>query len=115
MPTWPVTLPQKFQHEGYQESLPKSFLRSDMGDPAQVRDRGKAMPKPFQGVMIVSDSQIADLEDFWATDLDGGALVFDFPDPDGSGTVKARFVSEPVYSALGASIYKVALSLEEMP
>ena len=63
--------------------------------------------------MLLSQAQWRRLLTFHETDLAGGALSFDFPDPFEDGqTLRLRFTEPPTRTTLGGDTYRARLSFE---
>ena len=80
MPTWPADLPQQIERPGYREGAAEP-LRSQSATVDKARRISTATPKPLRATMLLSQDQWRRLLAFHETDLAGGALSFDFPDP----------------------------------
>ena len=122
-PTWPATLPQRLQEQGYKETFPKTIIRTQMdAGPAKVRRRTSANVRLIEGTLILTSAQVEILDDFYngsdsATETVGGSITFDWKHPrypDGDD-VEMRFVEPPDVAAIGGNYYSAALKLEIMP
>jgi len=116
MPTWPVTLPQKFSADGYDESAPDNVIRSkpDTG-PDKIRRRTTANIRPYKTTLRMTGAQVDTLDAFYVTTLLSGSLAFDWQEPRSGSTKSFRFVSAPKYSPRGGDFWNVALDLEQLP
>lgn len=76
MPMWPATLPVPL-YDGYAESEPDNYVEftPSVGDPIR-RQRSTAVTRPMQFTMDCTTTQVATLQDFYATDCAGGSLSF---------------------------------------
>ena len=119
MPTWPASLPQSMEVEGYQESFPEQRLSSGMEiGPPKVRRRTTAAPTPISGQIVLDATQLATLETFIDSDLAGGALAFDMPHPRTGATISVVLSDQGmpvVRPILGGTKYVVRLDLEKQP
>ena len=103
---WPVTLPPYPLQDGYSAGEPNGLISSprDQGPP-KVRRRHTAAVTPVQCSWKLSEAQKATLRAFVRDDLSGGALPFEWPNPESPGnTCMARFNPErlPTYAPAGA-------------
>jgi hypothetical protein len=121
MPTWPASLPQKPLVDGYEERTPSTLVRTQMDKgPDKVRRRHTAGTRTFAQQLELSGSQVSTLESFIDSDLDGGALQFDWQHPRTGANVKFRFVpldesTLVSYSTIGDDVYRVQMQLEILP
>ncbi len=116
MPSWPGTLPQNFQVQGFSEQEPDLLLRSEMdAGPAKLRRRFTAGVRPVTTTLILTQTQKATLSTFFGTTLSGGALSFDWVLPNTATTATYRFTGPPVYQALGNNLFSAQLNLEVLP
>jgi hypothetical protein len=113
MPTWPITLPQKFEQEGYSEKEPNLFVMTEMdAGPPKRRRRFYATHRPISGTMIMTTAQKAIFKTFFQT---YGGLSFTFPDPDSSGTVSVIFMAAPEYMSYASEDWQVSIQIAVMP
>lgn len=122
--TWPLSLPQLFQHDGFAQGKQGNLLRTDMdsGLP-KVRRLFTAISKYPSGTMIMTGSQLTDFEDFFDNTIFSGSLTFNFPNPFdyGATTIEMRFrisTKEEPYSIVpdgGTLDWQVVLNLETIP
>lgn len=116
MTTWPASLPQKPQSQGFRETVPEVIVRTDMdAGPAKVRRRFTAAVRNLQMTMEMSNAQIATFDTFFNDTIKGGALNFDFPDPRTGTTVDVRIVNTPQYRNIGGEYWGVELEIEVLP
>lgn len=95
-PAWPGTLPPTLLVDGFVETPPETVLRTEMDSgPAKVRRRYTANVRPLSGSLILTASQVAILDDFLLTTLEGGSKPFDWTHPRTSAAITTRFVSRP--------------------
>jgi hypothetical protein len=116
MTTWPVTLPAYPLLEGFQESVPDTTIRTDMEQgPAKVRQRTTAGVRKMSLSYLMSKTQVAALESFYLTTLQGGALAFDFTHPRSNVTVSCRFAKPPEYGSGNGNYFRVSIEMEALP
>lgn len=115
MASWPLTLPQYIDQDGYQEKLPKLFIRTAMeaGIPKRRR-RFSSSVRPIQGQMLLTFAEMQIFEDFYMNDLAGGSQTFDWVHPRTQAPCVMGFTSEPSVSAQGAA-FILSMELEVMP
>lgn len=117
MATWPVSLPQKSQTDGYRESPVSSVLRTsvDVGAPKQRR-RYSASVKTLAISILVTTDQIDTFEDFVRDDLQGGSLEFDWIHPRTEDPISARIINgDYSISNAGGPNYFINFSIEILP
>ncbi len=116
MPTWPDTLPAAPLLESFHETTPDSTIRTEMdAGPAKLRRRTTAAVRRMNVGYLLSKAQVATLEDFYLTTLQGGTIPFTFTHPRTDDAVSCRFVQPPEYGANNGNYFKAALELEVMP
>lgn len=115
MATWITTLPQKFEQNGFSETIEDNVLRTspqwglDITRPQTTLDK-----KRYSGTMTLTESQKVQLDNFYR--LYKGVL-FEFPDQfndDPYGTrvyLDVKFVGAPSYSA-DSDRFKASFSVE---
>lgn len=115
MPTWPNTLPAPLA-DACRETAANTVVRSDMEQgPAKTRQRTTAGVSRLSLGYLMSASQISDLQDFFETDLIGGALGFGFTHPRTGDTVTARFRQPPEYASANGGYFRASIELEVLP
>lgn len=114
-PVWPASLPQILEIDGYDEAFPNAMLRTAMETgPAKRRRRFTAAPAPIKGTLTLTVAQRATLKSFFETDLQMGALSFDWTHPVTGVTASFAFVSPPRIRG-DSGFLPVALDLEQLP
>lgn len=115
--TWPASLPQELLISGFSERPPKTHIRGDMDQgPPKMRRRSTASSRPINGELLLTQSELETLDDFYINTLDGGTLRFDWKHPRTGNSVEMRFRERPTYNeALSNDLYRVAMKLEVMP
>lgn len=116
--TWPSTLPQAPQQQGYGEQPQARTLRTQMdaGLPKQ-RQRFTAGTNQHTVRLQLTQAQWETLLDFWDNTLGGGALPFDWQYWHTGANAEYRFVGSepPQRKALGGDLYEASFTLEELP
>lgn len=118
MPTWPASLPQKPQKDGYNETAPTpKIIRSQMGNGKEkVRRRTTSGVAKMSCTFNMTDAQTDTLDGFFANDVKHGVLPFTWTHPRTGVlyTDKFRLLSPPSYVPLGED-YRVTLQMELLP
>ena len=116
MPTWPASLPQFVSSNGYDESPPKTLIRSsvDVGI-AKQRSRTTGGPRPIKATVEMTMAQVEALDVFFVTDLVNGALSFTWVHPRTQVSSTLRFTDVPTYPAESTTTFRVSLPLEIIP
>ena len=117
MPIWPLGLPQLVAVGGYEESPPETLARTDMdAGPAKQRRRFTAGVRPVSAQLDLTPAQVDILDGFYRTDLQDGALSFDWVHPRTQVAARLRFAQPPAYRPAGSdAAWRVALRLEILP
>ena len=116
MTTWPDTLPASPLLDGFRETVQNTALRTEMEQgPAKLRRRTTAGVRTMSVAFVLSAAQVAILDTFYLTTLQGGTLSFDFTHPRTAAAVTCRFVKPPEYGVLNGAYFKTALDLEIVP
>lgn len=120
MATWPSDLPP-FRLP-ISDQPQDGTLRTSMDTgPAKVRRRFTAVPRNMAIPMRMTGAQYDTLQDFYTSDLSGGALEFDLSDPLTGDTEEFRFLEPPAGSVIVGNadpdkrIWNVQLQLEKLP
>jgi len=112
---WPVGLPQDslIRHV---ETAPEERLRTEMdAGPPKMRRRMTAGVRPVEIPLILDDTQITTLMDFFTVTLKGGVDAFDWKLPRTGATVSFRFVDPPKAEAVEPTVWSLTLNLEILP
>lgn len=113
---WPASLPPNFLQTDYRERFADVLLRTKMDTgPDKVRRRFTAGVQSLSGSMLMTGAQLATLESFFATTLQGGALPFDWVHPRSQSAITCRFVEPPQITGHSVDRYRVGLKLEVLP
>lgn len=114
---WPISLPQNVQ-QGYSEDRGLNIIRTSMdAGPAKQRKIG-ASPDVLNVSFIMTDAQLATLETFVFTTINGISR-FGFPHPRTHNVVEVRIVpqSNKLYSLSNVTVntWNVGMTLEILP
>ena len=117
MATWPGTLPAAPEGPGYQETVPNTLIRTPMdAGPPKVRQKFTAGVRPFEMTWMLTKAEVATLDAFYVTTLEGGALSFDgLNHPRTQAAAIFRFVEPPSYAYLGPDVWRARTKLEILP
>jgi hypothetical protein len=117
MTDWPSTLPQYLSKNDFADALPDNVIAStvDVG-PAILRRRTTSNSAVLSGSMLMTAGQWDDLATFFTTTVKE-TLPFNFPDPDGSGTISVRFKqgAPPSRKKHTPLRFRVNLTFEKLP
>jgi len=114
MATWPVTLPQCFLQDSYQETDANLFVQTEMdAGPPKIRRRFTAGVRQISGKMLLTTAQKIILREFF---MDYGADEIDYPDPeDAESTISVNFSDPPDYVYSGPNRWRVSIKFKELP
>jgi len=118
---WPISLPQAPITRALEVSPPDLLVRSSMDvGPAKVRRRATVGVTVFAIEMAMTATQLATFETFWRDTVLGGALTFDFKNPQtGAAAAEMRFADTPSWSPkaprTGSEYWSVRFRLELLP
>ncbi len=113
---WPVTVPPLTEVENLKETISERSIRSTMdAGPAKVRFNSNAIPDKLTFSQTLTTSQVNDLETFYITTLNGGAVTFDDLHPRLLITKTLRFTEPPSWEHVGGPLWRSQISLEVMP
>lgn len=116
MATWPLTLPQYVDQDGYTQTITNPLLRTDMeAGPAKVRLRYTAVPEEFNISLVMTKTQFEAFVTFFKRDIHYGADIFTWKHPvTGDISDNCRFTS--MYNASPHGLdFKVTISMEILP
>lgn len=121
METWPSTLPQYPDQQGFSETIRDPVLRTAMdAGPEKARLRYTAVPEQYKMTMHMTKEQRATFVNFYKSSLGYGVDEFYWYHPinvDGSGdriTVVCRFTSMYTITA-DNNEFSVTFSMEVLP
>lgn len=119
---WPTSLPSIPAASGYTHSAPNVLIRQEVEQgPSRVRRKCTSRPWRMTFTMTLSKSQIALLETFVYTTLEGGALRFTFTDPTDLSSVECRIVpisDSDLYTLVpdsSGTLWTLSITLEILP
>ena len=116
MATWPSTLPQYLEQDGFSIQQQDQTLRSptDAG-PVKVRRMFSAAVSKVQGQVTITPEQYTTLIDFFNNDCHGGSIPFEWIHPITQATVNFRFKQPPAIASKTGKYFTVKLDLEILP
>lgn len=116
MPSWPVTLPQVPDGDGYSERLPNPVAESPVV-PAITHLKFTAAPKNYTESFLMTTAQYGTFEAFHRDDIKYGSLSFDWKergDP-ANPTAQFRIIGEPIAEYLGGIYWVVRIAVIRLP
>lgn len=116
-PDWSnMTNPPEVLLAGNSRSWPSDIIVTQMGvGPPKMRQRSTAPPTPGNYACRIDEAQRDELYTFYVTSCCGGSLVFDWPNPHGSGTIEMQWLATPTEQKLGDDLYHITLNCAKMP
>lgn len=117
---WPAGLPQSPLIDSFSEQVQDTRVRTtfDSGPP-QMRRRFTATLRYFSCAFILTKAQVATLDAFVQTTLNGGTSQFQWKHPRTGATINLRFVEIPSYDGYSADedgpLFRVQCKLEMLP
>jgi hypothetical protein len=120
VPSWPATLPQE-QFIGLTDQRQVAVVRTQMDEgPAKVRRKFSAAVRDVMVPIVLNGTQRGAFDPFFISDLEEGALAFDWDDPVTDSTLSFRFIEPPQWTlevggAPAARIWKATMKLEILP
>lgn len=115
MTTWPGTIPNEFEREGYQEGFANNVIKSNVDSgPPKRRRRTSANIKTLQGRIQMTTAETELLETFFY-DTVGEANEFDFTHPRKETTISVVFSEPPTLVQIGPDLWSVSIKLEVQP
>ncbi len=116
MATWPATLPQRPNADGYQEQKVDITLRSPMdAGPPKSRPLYSSAPTDLVLPMILTTAQRATLETFYETTLGLGTAFFDWAHPTTEAAASMQFTARPGYTPFAPGYWLTNLQLRIWP
>jgi hypothetical protein len=114
--TWPTTLPQFVESEGFDYKMGDNSIRSNMEvGLAKTRKRYTKQIDTLSLTMKIDRTQYSVLVNFYQVTLSGGNLPFTFTDPLTLVASEYRFTSPPTLRALGGNYFSATFGWEKMP
>lgn len=113
MPTWPGTLPQYVQSNGYSESLPDQTIESEVdAGPPKTRRRFTKAFRPMQFTIHCTGAQVTAFETFYLTDCRGGSIDFDWKNPRTQAAATFRWRNPPpAYREIGGGNWAISFNV----
>jgi hypothetical protein len=113
---WPGTLQQLLSEANFGLEIGETVLRSDMEvGPQKVRRRFTHPINKFSASIYLTTAQYSIFYEFFNTDLNGGALSFNFDHPITQVESEFRFRSPPKISSIGGGQFMATFEWEEIP
>lgn len=112
MATWPVSLPEYPNQQGFSRVMRENVIRSQMGyGPAKMRRRSTGNLYQVTMQLWLTQAQLETLDQFYDDNM---TLTWDWVDFGRNPTVTARyrFLAPPSVTPLGAVHWQVGLTLE---
>lgn len=115
-PTWPPSLPQYPNQDGFSEEQADNTIRTqfDAGT-MKLRRRYTAAPIKFTMSFTLTAAQKTTLETFFNTTLAGGSLPFDWVKPSDNAAATFVFRSPLKFSSYGPANFIVVAELQTVP
>lgn len=115
MASWPNTLPQLPEADGYSEKMNTGVIRTDMDTgPAKVRRRFTAVTADLTVKFAITQAQSGIFDAWFVGTLYGGAITFEWTNPRTNTSETFRIKGEPSYSNQDTQLF-LTLQLEKMP
>jgi hypothetical protein len=116
MPTWPATLPQKLDGAGFSIEREDNLIRSgvDYGVDKQ-RLRYTAVPELVEGSFIVDQAQYNTFVSFWFTDIQSGALQFDWVHPMTENPTVMEMAAPYKVTHISGDKFRITINLRILP
>jgi hypothetical protein len=114
--TWPVTLQQLVNEEGFAYTVGETAIRteSDVG-PAKVRRRFTKSVDSVSVTINITQDLYPTFRDFHDITLNGGVLPFDFENPLTGTLEEFRFSGPYQIRSIGAGNFIVSMVWERLP
>lgn len=112
---WPITLPDRFLMDGYDEGPPDLVLRTEMdAGPAKMRRKGTAGVRNIVGQVTMTTAQVAILDSYYLDDL-ASVGRDSWTHPRTGAAIEFRFVRPPRWQPMGGDMWRVQIDLEILP
>ena len=115
MATWPGSLPQSPNVDGFSDIPQSTVIRSAMGGLTKQRTRFTAAVHSVSESYVITSAQADTFVAFFRDDLDNGGLEFDKPDFLYGGTSVYQFAEPYDLKPLGGDMWRLSISLEKQP
>lgn len=114
--SWPGNVPDKPLIDGFSERPGTTTVRTQMDvGPDKLRRRTTAAVSTLTMRMLMTKTEVGNLETFYDGTTAQGSLRFDFVHPRTGSTVEARFVERPRWQIRTDDDYEVQIKLEVLP
>lgn len=116
MTSWPSTLPQYVDQDGYTQTSKNPLIRTEMdAGPAKVRLRYTAVPEEFNISLVLTKTQLDTfVNTFFRNALHYGADTFLWKHPVTQAAATCRFTS--MYNVVPHGLdFKMTISMEILP
>lgn len=115
MPAWPSTLPCQPEQGTWQETYQSDVARfQPEAGPPIMRRRGTVQTKLASCTFVFTRSEYATFEQWYRTDIAGGALRFSLDHPVTGSPREWTFEAEPQMSAMTNRKVRVAMQWREI-
>lgn len=115
MATWPASLPQFPDTNGFSDIPQSTVIRSSMDGLTKQRTRFTAAVHDVSESYVILRSQVDTFIAFFKSDLDNGGLEFYKPDFLYGGISVYQFTEPYELEPLGGEIWRLSMSLEKQP
>ena len=115
MATWPASLPQLPDTNGFSDIPQSTVIRSGMDGLTKQRTRFTAAVHDVSESYVVLRSQADTFIAFFRDDLDNGGIEFDKPDFLYGGTSAYQFTGPYDLTPIGGEMWRLSISLEKQP
>lgn len=114
--TWPGTLQQVINEQGFTMNIGETLLRSDMDAGIQKTRRRFTRPvNTYSCSILLHKDLYSTFYNFFNTSINGGATTFYFNHPISGVQSTFRFTAPPQIAPLGGQMFQVSMQWEEMP
>jgi len=115
MATWPASLPQLPDTNGFSDIPQSTVIRSGMDGLTKQRTRFTAAVHDVSETYVIKRTQVDTFIAFFRDDLDNGGLEFDKPDFLYGGTSAYQFTESYDLKPLGGEMWRLSIALEKQP
>lgn len=116
MATWPASLPQELNAQGFNYTKQDQLIRTEMdAGPTFVRRRFTAAMEQFGGSVIVDATQYSTFWTFFDNTINGGVDEFTWVHPVTGSAADVRFAAVPSVASITGGFYRLSVQLEILP
>ena len=115
MATWPASLPQLPDTQGFSDIPQSTVIRTRMGGLTKQRTRFTAAVHDVSESYVIKRSQVNTFIAFFRDDLDNGGVEFEKPDFLYGGTSIYQFTEQYGLAPLGGEMWRLSITLEKQP